>query len=171
MSFYDTFWTILNRFRSKNFFRKIFENFQFFGDFWPKKCFFEFFGIKFLISFSLMSVVLYSGHFALLYASLGRTISTCAAVRSNIYQNGPKIEVFWIFRELETEKLFFYSWIVKRTFLLFFWATIHLSRLTGTLVRTSDPICTPPDSRWLIESDRPDNRAPIYAKVWSAIYP
>ena len=91
--------------------RKKFENFSIFGHFWPllgsKNRIFDFLGQNCKISLSTISIGLYCGHFALLYAFLGRKTSPCAAMRSNFYQNGPKIEVLGFFRGQKYQKLNF----------------------------------------------------------------
>ena len=94
---------------SKNF-RKIFDFLVIFCHFWAQKIdFLNFLGENFWNFISPISKGLYCGHFAPLYASLGRQMSPCAAMRSNFHQNRPKIEVFGIFRVRKNRNTYFLS--------------------------------------------------------------
>ena len=105
ISFQNTFWPTLNRFRPKQFSK----NFRFFFViFGPKKIrIFDFFGREILKVFSPHSKGLYCGNFELLYVSLSRTTTPCAEMRTNFRQKGQK-RGFLDFSRTKNRKILFF---------------------------------------------------------------
>ena len=156
---WNTFWTIIKRFRPIFFFEKFSISLVIFCHFLAQKRFFNFWGRNFKMFFSSISKGLYCGHFALLYASLVQKLCPCALMRGNFLENGPKIQVFGDFPGRKNQKNDFLLPDHLKDFiavLLSYHTHLYVKcglRAHGCAFLTAPP---PPDSRWLIECGGPD---------------